>query len=83
MYCFETLRKNTKKQGISFVFRQLVLDIRFNASTEIVRHIFTTATFRNNYLKKCTLDSDKELKKEWRGSYDYRTDVNSELHFVK
>lgn len=45
--------------------------------------IFTTATFRTNRLKGCPLASDKELKKEGRGSYDYRTDVNSGIHVVK
>ena len=41
------------------------------------------ATFRTNSLKGCPLASDKELKKEGHGFYDYRTDVNSGLYVVK
>ena len=61
----------------------MVFDIEFNASIEIVWHIFTTASFHTNYLKGCLLASDKELKKEECGSYDYRNDANSGLHVVK
>ena len=45
--------------------------------------IFKTTTFRTNRLKGCSFASDKELKKEGRGSYDYQTDVNSGLHVMK
>ena len=44
---------------------------------------YKTATFRSNRLKRCPLVSEKELKKEVRESYDYRTNVNSGLHLVK
>ena len=37
--------------------------------------ILSTATFRTNRLKGCPIASDKELKKEGRGSYDYHSDV--------
>ena len=42
-----------------------------------------TATFCTNRLKNCPLATDKELKIQGRGSYDYRTDINSSLHIVK
>ena len=45
--------------------------------------ISATATFHTNCLKGCPFASDKELKKEGRGSYDYRTNVNSGLHIMK
>ena len=45
--------------------------------------ILSTATFRTNRLKGCPIASDKELKKEGRGSYDYRSDVNSGVHVIK
>ena len=44
---------------------------------------YKTATFRSNRLKRCPLVSEKELKKEVRESYDYRTNFNSGLHLVK
>ena len=61
----------------------MVFDIQFNASIEIVWHIFTTAAFRTNYLKGCPPTLDKELKKEERASHGYRNDANSGLHVVK
>ena len=45
--------------------------------------ILSTATFRTNRLKGCPIASDKELKKEGRGSYDYRSDVNSGVYVIK
>ena len=44
--------------------------------------MLATATFRMNRLTGCPLMSDKDLKKG-RGSFDYRTDMNSTLHVVK
>ena len=45
--------------------------------------ILATATFRMNHLAGCPLMSDKDLKKEGRGSFDYRIDMNSTLRVVK
>ena len=45
--------------------------------------IFSTATFRTNCLNSCSLSTEKELKKQGRGSFDYRTDGNTGLHVVK
>jgi len=45
--------------------------------------IFTTATFRSSRLQGCPLESDKDLKKQGPGSFEYRTDVNTGLHVVK
>ena len=44
--------------------------------------ILSTATFCTNRLKGCPIASDKELKKDCRGSYDYRYDVNSGVHVI-
>ena len=44
--------------------------------------ILATATFRMNRLAGCHLMSNKDLKKG-RGSFDYRTDMNSTLRVVK
>jgi len=45
--------------------------------------IFATATFRSSRLQGCPLESDKDLKKQGPGSFEYRTDVNTGLHVVK
>ena len=45
--------------------------------------IFSTATFRTNLWNGCALLTEKDLKKQGRGSFDYRTDVNTGLHLVK
>lgn len=45
--------------------------------------IFVTATFRTNRLGECPLMSEKYLKKQGSGSFDYRTDKNSGLHLIK
>ena len=45
--------------------------------------IFSTGTFRTNSLNGCPLLTEKELKKQGRGSFDYRTDDNTGLHVVK
>ena len=45
--------------------------------------ILATATFRMNGLARWPLMSDKDLKKEGRGSFDYRIDMNSTLRVVK
>ena len=34
-------------------------------------------------MKGCRIVSEKELKNEDRGSYDYRSDVNSGVHVIK
>ena len=45
--------------------------------------ILATATFRINHLAGCPLMSDKDLKREGRGSFDYRIAMNSTLRVVK
>ena len=45
--------------------------------------ISSTATFRINRLNDCPLSTEKELKKQGRGSFDYCTDGNTGLHVVK
>ena len=45
--------------------------------------IFLTATFGANRLNGCPLSTQKDLKKQRRGSFDYRTDFNTGLHVVK
>ena len=45
--------------------------------------ILATATFKMNCLARCPLMSDKDLKKEGRGTFDCRTDKNSTLRVVK
>ena len=45
--------------------------------------IFSIATFRTNCLNGCPLLTEKDLKKQGCGSFDYRTYVNIELHVVK
>ena len=42
-----------------------------------------TGTMRENRLSKCPLKDSKLLKKEKRGSYDYRFDCNEEILIVK
>ena len=44
--------------------------------------ILSTATFCTKHLKGFPIASDKELKNEDRGSYDYRSDVNSVVHVM-
>ncbi|XP_065059506.1 piggyBac transposable element-derived protein 2-like [Rhopilema esculentum] len=41
------------------------------------RGILTTATIRNNRLAGCTLKSEKEMKKDGRGSFGFQTDQNT------
>ena len=38
---------------------------------------------QKNRIGKCPLMSEKELNKSGRGSFDYRTDVNSGLHLIR
>ncbi|XP_066952532.1 piggyBac transposable element-derived protein 2-like [Macrobrachium rosenbergii] len=38
-----------------------------------------SGTLRENRLKNCTLKSTNDMKKETRGSYDYRFDTNEEV----
>ena len=45
--------------------------------------ILATATFTMNRLAGCPLMSDKDLKKEGGGSFDYRTDMNLMLRIAK
>lgn len=45
--------------------------------------ILTVATIRSNRLSGCNLKSEKELKKEGRGSFSYMTDQNSGITVVK
>ena len=45
--------------------------------------IFSTATFRTNRLSGCPLPTEKDLKKQGRELFDYRTDVNTGLHVAK
>ena len=40
-------------------------------------------TVRANRMSGCPLQSEKELKKNGRGSFDYRTDSLSQLHIVR
>lgn len=42
-----------------------------------------TSTLRKNRIAKCPLKSEKDLKKDGRGSFDYRTDASSQLHIVR
>ncbi|KAK3878905.1 hypothetical protein Pcinc_016491 [Petrolisthes cinctipes] len=42
-----------------------------------------TGTTRANRTAKCPLQSDKDMKQNGRGSYDYRVDENNEILFVK
>ena len=41
------------------------------------------ATVRKNRIAGCPLKSEQELKTMGRGSFDYRTDSNSQLHLVR
>ena len=45
--------------------------------------IFSSATFRTNCLNGCPHSTEKDLKKQDRGSFDYHADVSSGLHVVK
>ena len=45
--------------------------------------IQTVATMRPNRLSGCNLKSEKELKKEGRGSFSYQTDQNSGMTVIK
>ena len=45
--------------------------------------ILATATFRTNRIGNCPLSSDKELRSQGRGSYDYKTDQNTGIHLIK
>ena len=45
--------------------------------------IWSVGTIRSNRTRGCDLKSEKELKKEGRGSSDYRVDANSGLHVVR
>ena len=47
------------------------------------RGILATGTFRSSRIGGCPLMSEKDLKKEGRGSYDYRTDQNTGTHLLK
>ena len=44
---------------------------------------FSIATFRTNRLSGCPLPTEKDLKKQGRELFDYRTDVNTGLHVAK
>ena len=45
--------------------------------------ILTVATIRSNRLSGCNLRSEKELKKQGRGSFSYMTDQNSGITVIK
>ena len=45
--------------------------------------IMSTGTVRSNRLRGCLLKTEKELKKEGRGSYDCAVDANSGLSVVR
>ena len=45
--------------------------------------ILVTGTFRSNKLAGCPLMVEKDLKKQGRGSFDYRTDQNFGTHLIK
>ena len=45
--------------------------------------ILSVGTIRNNRARKCILKSEKELKAEGRGSYDYAIDGNSGLSIIR
>ena len=47
------------------------------------RDILDTGTFLSNRIGGCPLMSEKDLKKEGRDSYDYRTDQNTGTHLLK
>ena len=68
-------------------FRTYIVFATYLVSTYLLRlqymDILATATFRINRLAGCPLISNKDLKKEGRGSFDYRTDMNSTLRVVK
>ena len=42
-----------------------------------------TGTMGDNRLKKCPLKDSKQMKKESRGSYDYRFDATNEILIVR
>ena len=42
-----------------------------------------TGTIRENRLKKCPLKGSNEMKKQERGTYDYKFDTNKEILFVE
>ena len=42
-----------------------------------------TGTIRENRLKKCPLKGSNKMKKQERGTYDYKFDTNKEILFVK
>ena len=42
-----------------------------------------TGTMRDNRLEKCPLKDSKQMKKESRGSYDYRFDATNEILIVR
>lgn len=42
-----------------------------------------TGTMRKNRLNKCPLKGTNEMKKQKRGSYDYRVDTKEEILIVK
>ena len=71
-----------RNQGFRLFFNNGFSTLDLMVQLKSIR-ILSTATFRTNRLKVCLIASDKELKKEGRGSYDYRSDVNSGVHMIK
>ena len=47
------------------------------------RGILATGTFHSSRIGGCPLMSEKDLKKEGRGSYNYRTHQNTGTHLLK
>lgn len=59
-----------------FTFLELQLQLKASG-------IWSVGTIRSNRMRGCTLQSEKELKKQGRGAYDYCVDANSGLSVVR
>ncbi|XP_065680710.1 piggyBac transposable element-derived protein 3-like [Hydra vulgaris] len=81
--------KKPHKWGLKCLFdlAQLCLDNWFCTLSLCLKlkeiGILTTATIRTNRIAKCPLLSEKDLKKQGRGSFSYKVDANSGLLLLR
>ena len=71
-YCTQTYQKFGRSQRLQDVFRQLVCISAVGRNVN-ERGIWAVGTIRKDRMEGCQLKSDKEMKKDRRGSYDNKS----------